>query len=92
MAARHFRQGARQLGIELVEKVARSVEEARTILSVRPGEVDGILTPDLPILDIQKQRIPTMFPGGTFWTERGGLISYGPCVGRQRATCGTPRR
>lgn len=84
--AKVYRDAGRRLGIELVEKTVRTEEEARTLLSrVREGEVDGILRPASPSLNIPgfilefaaDQEIPTMFNGG-FWVERGALASYGP--------------
>lgn len=95
-AARLYRDAARQLGLVLVEKPVRTEEEARTTLAkLRKAEVDGIVAPttlslNIPgvILDATSQRaIPAMF-NGTFYVERGGLVSYGPDFyesGRQAA-------
>jgi putative ABC transport system substrate-binding protein len=95
-AARAYREGARQLGVVLVEKPVRSEEEARTTLvKLRRAEVDGILaqattTLNIPglVLDATLQRsLPTMFHAA-FMVERGGLVSYGPDwyeTGRQAA-------
>jgi putative ABC transport system substrate-binding protein len=85
VAARVYRDGARQLGVTLVEKPVRSETEARTTLTkLRKAEVDGIVTPSSlslniggVVLDATSQRFPTMF-NGAFMVERGGLISYGP--------------
>ena len=81
-----YRKAARRLGIELVEKTVRTEEEARVALAqIRKGEVDGILRPSSPALNIPGfileaaalRGIPTMF-NSTFWVERGALASYGP--------------
>ncbi len=96
MGAKVYREAARRLGIELVEKTVRTEEEARVALAqVRKGEVDGILRPASPSLNIPgfileaaaQRAIPTMF-NSTFWVERGALASYGPDeyeTGRQAA-------
>jgi putative ABC transport system substrate-binding protein len=95
-AARAYREAARRLGIELVEKLVRTEEEAQaTLAQVRKGEVDGILMrsavslniPGFTLETISQQAIPTMFDAA-FWVERGGLASYGPDfheMGRQAA-------
>ncbi len=95
-AARVYRSAARHLGIELVEQVVRTKEEAQAILAqVRKDEVDGILGAHQPPLNISgfimeassKRAIPTMF-ASSFFVERGGLASYGPNLyetGRQAA-------
>ncbi len=84
--AKVFREAARRLGIELVERTVRTEDEARaTLAQVRRSEVDGILAPyqvslNIPgfILEATSQRgIPTMFDAG-FYVERGGFASYGP--------------
>jgi putative tryptophan/tyrosine transport system substrate-binding protein len=92
-AARLYRDAARDLGVELVEKPVRTEAEARTTLSnLRKG---GIVAPsslslNIPglVLDATSQRaIPSMF-NGAFFVERGGLVSYGPDFydsGRQAA-------
>ncbi|MFQ5801594.1 MAG: ABC transporter substrate-binding protein [Candidatus Methylomirabilales bacterium] len=80
-----YRDAARRLGIVLVEKAVRSEEEAQAIIAqVRRGEVDGLLRPASPSLNIpgfileaaSQQGIPTMF-NTAFWVERGALASYG---------------
>jgi putative ABC transport system substrate-binding protein len=95
--AKMYREAAHRLGLELVEKVVRTEEEAQAALAqIRKGEVDGILQPSSPSLNIpgfileasSQQAIPTMFLTGAFWIERGGLASYGPDyheIGRQAA-------
>jgi putative ABC transport system substrate-binding protein len=95
-AARVYRDAARQLGLVLVEKPVRSEKEVRATLStLRMSEVEGIVAPssislNIPglILDATSKRpIPTMF-NGSFFVERGGLMSYGPDfyeTGRQAA-------
>jgi putative ABC transport system substrate-binding protein len=86
LAANVYREAARRLGIELVEKMVRTEEEAQaTLAQVRKGEVDGILQPPVAPLNISgfileasvQQAIPAMFEGA-FWVERGALASYGP--------------
>ncbi len=91
-----YREAARRLGIELVEKAVRSEEEAqRTLAQVHKGEVDGILAPSSLSLNLyglvleaaSQQGIPTMFETA-FMVERGALASYGPNLhesGRQAA-------
>jgi putative ABC transport system substrate-binding protein len=95
--ARIYREAGHRLGIELVEQAVRTEEEAQASLAqVRKGEVDGILQPLSPSLNIpgflleaaSRQAIPTMFGGAAFWVERGALASYGPDfheTGRQAA-------
>ena len=95
-AAQAYRDAARRLGIELVERPVRSAEEAQTMLGqVRKGEVDGLLQPPSAGLNIpglilkvtDQQGIPAIFTG-SFWTEQGALASYGPDfheTGRQAA-------
>lgn len=94
--ARGYRDAAHRLGIELVERVVRTEEEAQTTLGqVRKGEVDGILKPGNPSLNIPgfilesvaQRGLPGMFDAA-FWVEQGGLASYGPDfyeTGRQAA-------
>jgi putative tryptophan/tyrosine transport system substrate-binding protein len=95
-AAGVYRDAARRLKIELVEKAIQTQEEAQATLSqVRRDEVDGILAPQVLSLNIPgfvleataQRAIPTMFTGA-FWVEQGGLASYGPDYydsGRQAA-------
>jgi putative tryptophan/tyrosine transport system substrate-binding protein len=95
--ARAYREAARRLGIELVEKPVRTEEEAQaTLAQISKGKVDGILGPISASLNIlgfiletsSQQAIPTMFGGAAFWVERGALASYGPDfheTGRQAA-------
>jgi ABC-type uncharacterized transport system substrate-binding protein len=84
--ARAYRDGARQLGVVLVEKPVRTEAEARaTLARLRKAEVDGIVTPPTlslnmlgVVLDATSQlSLPTMFHAA-FMVERGGLVSYGP--------------
>ena len=94
--ARAYREAARRLRIELVEKPVRTVEEAQaTLAQISKDEVDGILVPlqgslNIPgfVLEATSQRaLPTMFDSA-FWVERGALASYGPDyheTGRQAA-------
>ena len=95
--AKVYREAARRLGIELVEKPVRTEEEAQaTLAQISKGEVDGILGPISASLNIlgfiletsSQPAIPTMFGGAAFWVERGALASYGPDfheTGRQAA-------
>jgi putative ABC transport system substrate-binding protein len=77
------RAAARSLGLTLVERPVRTEEEARAaITAIRRQDVDGILAPRFLSLNIPGfvleagQAIPTMFQGGPFFVERGGLASY----------------
>lgn len=90
-----YRDAARRLGIELVEKAVRTQEETRVALAqALKGDVDGILRPASPSLNIPGfiirragRAIPTMF-NSTFYVERGALASYGTGAyesGRQAA-------
>jgi putative ABC transport system substrate-binding protein len=91
-----YREAAKRLGIELLEKAMRTQKEAEaTLTQIRQGEIDGILVPwtaslNIPgfVLETAAQRaIPTMF-SSRFFPERGGLASYGPDAhetGRQAA-------
>jgi putative ABC transport system substrate-binding protein len=85
MVASVYRNTARALGMVLVERMARSEEAVKTILSqIQKDQIDGILAPvtlslNIPgyILEMTSQRaIPTMFDGA-FWVERDALVSYG---------------
>jgi putative ABC transport system substrate-binding protein len=85
-AVQMYRDAAHRLGIELVEQVVHTEEEAQaTLTAVRKGGVDGILSPGSIALNIggfileatARQAIPSMFEPA-FWAERGGLASYGP--------------
>ncbi len=90
------RAAARRLGLTLVERPARTEEEARSVINaVRMGEVDGVFAPrslslNIPglILEIAPKRaVPTMFDVA-FYVERGGLASYAADLyglGRQAA-------
>lgn len=95
-AMQAYREAARSLGVELVARAVKSQEEARDVLAqVRKDEVDGILALPSPALNINgyilefasQKNIPSMF-ATAFFTERGGLASYGPDFyesGRQAA-------
>jgi putative ABC transport system substrate-binding protein len=85
-AARAYREGARQLGVVLVERPVRTEAEARaTLARLRKAEVDGIVSPPTTSLNIPgialdatlERSLPTMF-NAAFMVERGGLVSYGP--------------
>jgi putative ABC transport system substrate-binding protein len=91
-----YRDAARRLGVVLVEHAIRTIDEARAaLMQVLQGEVDGILQPPSPslnlpglVLEFSAQRgIPTMF-NASFWVESGALAGYGPDfheTGRQAA-------
>jgi putative ABC transport system substrate-binding protein len=81
-----YREAARRLGIELVEQVVHTEEEAQAALAaVRQGAVDGILSHGTTALNIDgfileataRQALPSMF-AAAFLAEQGGLASYGP--------------
>ena len=90
------REAAHRLGLTLVERPVRTEDEARSVISaVRKGEVDGIFSPRLLVLNIPglileiapKRAIPTMFDDA-FYVERAGLASYAANLyglGRQAA-------
>jgi putative tryptophan/tyrosine transport system substrate-binding protein len=94
--ANAYRAAAGQLAIVLIEHAVQTQDEARDILArLRQGEVGGILVPislsmNIPGLLFEiaaKQAIP-IITEGEFYTERGGLASYGPNfyqTGRQTA-------
>jgi putative ABC transport system substrate-binding protein len=84
--AQVYRDAARHLGMELVEKPVRTEEEVQTILAqVQESKVDGIMQPSSLSLNIPgfimeaaaARAIPTMFEDA-FFVERGGLASYAP--------------
>lgn len=91
-----YRQAARSLGLELIERgVTTEAEAQQVITAVRKGDVDGIVAPRCCGLNIsgfvlgatEQQGLPTFFPQ-VFWVERGALASYGPdyyASGRQAA-------
>jgi putative ABC transport system substrate-binding protein len=90
-----YRAAAKRLGLTVVERPVRTQEEAGAAISgLRKSDVDGILAPrflslNIPgfILDLVPRTIPTMFQA-TFFTERGGLVSYAAVdseLGRQAA-------
>jgi putative ABC transport system substrate-binding protein len=91
-----YRDAARRLGIELIEKPVRTQAEAQATLSrVRKGDVDGLLMPWSVSLNIigfvleteTRQSIPAMY-STSFFPEQGGLVSYGSnalATGRQAA-------
>jgi len=91
-----YRDAAKRLGIELVEKSVQTEDEAQVALAkVSTDSVDGILRPpsaslNIPgfILEASAARgIPTMF-NGSFWVKQGALAGYGSdeyMTGRQAA-------
>jgi putative ABC transport system substrate-binding protein len=83
---RGYREAARRLGIVLLERTIRSEDDARDLVKLRRGEVDGILGASTLSMNIPgflleaatQQGIPSMF-NDLFWVERlGALASYGP--------------
>jgi len=91
-----YREAAQHLGIALLTKSFRTQEEARSFFAqLRPGDVDVILAPATPALNIAgfaleagtQQAIPVL-AGVEFYPDNGGLASYGPQYhesGRQAA-------
>lgn len=94
--ARVYRDAARHLGLEMIEREVRTQKEAEAALArIQRGEVHGILSPSNASLNILgyiletavRRGFPTMGQGA-FWVEQGGLASYGPDgydTGRQAA-------
>ena len=85
-AALGYREAARRLGIVLMERAVRNEEDARALVKLRKGEVNGILGTSTLSMNIpgflleaaSQQGLPTMF-NDVFWVERAGaLASYGP--------------
>jgi hypothetical protein len=81
-----YREAARRLGIDLVEKPVRTEAEVQEMLAqVRERKIDGIVQPSSVSLNIPgflveataARAIPTMFES-MFFVECGGLASYGP--------------
>ncbi len=93
---RGYREAARRLGIELVEKGVRTPQDAQALLAtVRGAGIDGVLAPRCCSLNIpglileasSQQGIPAMFENA-FWVDHGGLASYGAdyyATGKQAA-------
>jgi putative ABC transport system substrate-binding protein len=91
-----YHAAAHRLGLVLVDRPLRTIEEARDVLAgVRKEDIDGILAPREVDLNIPgfvlkattKQGIPSMFELA-FYLKDGGLASYGPsglASGRQVA-------
>jgi putative ABC transport system substrate-binding protein len=84
--AQAYRDAARHLGIELVEKPVRTEEEVQAMLAqIQESKVDGIMQPASLSLNIPgfiveaaaERAIPTMFEDA-FFVERDGLASYAP--------------
>ena len=84
-SVKHAREGARQLGIELIERQAASVAEIQEVLrALRAGEADGYVAVSDAMVDTQAQllidtakatRLPTMlYDEGQ--VMQGGLASY----------------
>jgi putative ABC transport system substrate-binding protein len=81
-----YRDGARRLGLALVERPVGTRDEARAALAgLRRREVDGIVAPwemglNIPGFILEagiRLAIPTMFPE-PIYVEQGGLASYSP--------------
>ena len=91
-----YRAAAPRLGIVLVERKLRTMEEARDALArVRKEDFDGILAardadlniPGFVLETTARQGIPSMF-ASSFWLKDGAFASYGPSLvasGRQAA-------
>jgi putative tryptophan/tyrosine transport system substrate-binding protein len=84
--AQGYRDAARHLGMELVEKPVRTEEEVQAVLAqVRESQVDGVVQPPSLSLNIPgfmveataARGIPTVFESA-FFVKRGGLASYAP--------------
>ena len=94
--AKSFRESARHLSIQLIEKSIANLQEAQTAFAnLTRGEVHGIVVPrslsfNIPGLAVEataQKRIPTMF-FGPWYVDQGGIVSYGPDFyksGRQAA-------
>jgi putative ABC transport system substrate-binding protein len=91
-----LRDAAGRLKIDLLERPLRSQEGAkRVIMTLRQGEVDGILPvggrfniAGYALQASQQHHIPALFPRA-WMAEYGGLASYGPSwygLGREAAT------
>jgi putative ABC transport system substrate-binding protein len=83
--AKNYRDTARRLDINLIEKPVRTEDEAQaTFANIPKGEAHGIVVPRSLSLNIpgfaleatSQRRIPTMF-FTTWYVENGGLASYG---------------
>ena len=84
--ARLGREAARRVGVQLVERHVRSVDELRrSVQALKPGEVDAYFyTPDAMvasradlIVDAARgKRLPTMFHEDSL-VDKGALASYG---------------
>jgi putative ABC transport system substrate-binding protein len=88
-AAKSYREAAQRLGLELIERPLYSQQEAWAVLAqLHKGEVDGILAPPGPALNIHgfilevaaQQAIPTMFGIMLQEGEHSVLASYGPDI------------
>jgi len=84
--AHRYREAARHLGIDLVEKPVQTEAEVQALLAqVREHKINGIMQPSSVSFNIPgfimeataAQAMPTMFENGYF-VEHGGLASYGP--------------
>jgi putative ABC transport system substrate-binding protein len=80
-----YREASRALGLELVERLVRTQDEARGVFAgLRKGDVQAIVAPFAVTLNIpgfvietgSRLQLPTMF-NDNFYVERGGLASYG---------------
>ena len=93
---KQYRTAAQRLGIVLVERKLRTMEEAREALArVRKQDIDGILAardvdlniPGFVLETTTRRGIPSMFDSA-FYLKDGGFASYGPSLfssGRQSA-------
>jgi putative ABC transport system substrate-binding protein len=80
-----YREASRVLGVDVVERMVRTQEEAQGVFAnLRKEDVQAILAPFSVTLNIPgfvtetaaRLQLPTMFHD-RFYVERGGLASYG---------------
>jgi putative ABC transport system substrate-binding protein len=80
-----YREASRVLGVDVVERMVRTQEEAQGVFAnLRKEDVQAILAPFSVTLNIPgfvtetaaRLQLPTMF-NDRFYVERGGLASYG---------------
>ena len=84
--AHRYRDAARRLGIDLVEKPVRTEAEVQALLAqVREHTIDGIVQPSSVSLNIpvsswrpRQRRRYRRCSESVYFVEHGGLASYGP--------------
>jgi putative ABC transport system substrate-binding protein len=96
LEAQAYREAARQLGVELVERPVTDQPQAQAVFAkLRKPDVHGIVVPYSIAWNVpghardfaMNHGIPTMFPA-SFFVQEGGLASYGAdyyATGRQAA-------